>query len=438
VSRVITPTKTNSPRSRTGLPPRRRFQFVLGGALTLVAASVLGGIAGAATPSAATHATANDLIASVPTLAFPAITVGDISDTMTVTFTNNGVSSDTVTGINISGPASDDFIEPSPDNCATLAAGASCAVQLAFVPGALGARDATISPADGSANPPTVALTGTGTEGYYEVSARGNVFSHGDANGFGDASSIPLTKPIVGSATTGDDGGYWLVASDGGIFTYGDAPYLGSTGAIRLNKPIVGMSSTVDDGGYWLVASDGGIFTFGDAPYLGSTGSIRLNEPIVGMAPTPDDQGYWLVASDGGIFTFGDAPYLGSTGAIRLNKPIVGMAATPDGGGYWLVASDGGIFTFGDAAYLGSTGGSRLNKPIVGMAATPDGGGYWLMASDGGIFNFGDAPFDGSNAVGATSPFVSIVGDAPPTLQAILDTPAVRQLRAASVSHYRR
>jgi hypothetical protein len=103
------------------------------------------------------------------------------------------------------------------------------------------------------------------------------------------------------------------------------------------------------------------------------------------------------------------------------------MAATPDGRGYWLVASDGGIFAFGDATFYGSTGALHLSKPIVGIAATPDGGGYWLMASDGGIFTFGDAPFDGSSAGTSFSPYVSIAGDAPPTIQAILDQPADRR-----------
>src|ERR1700735_492688 len=102
------------------------------------------------------------------------------------------------------------------------------------------------------------------------------------------------------------------------------------------------------------------------------------------------------------------------------------MAAPPDGLGYWLVASDGGIFSFGDAQFFGSTGAIHLNKPIVSMAATPDGGGYWLMASDGGVFAFGDAPFDGSSAGASLSPYVSIAGDAPPTIQAILDQPANR------------
>ena len=81
-----------------------------------------------------------------------------------------------------------------------------------------------------------------------------------------------MTKPIVASATTGDDAGYWLAASDGGVFTFGSANYFGSTGAIHLNKPIVAMAATTDLGGYWLVASDGGVFTFGDAGFYGSRG----------------------------------------------------------------------------------------------------------------------------------------------------------------------
>ena len=234
-----------------------------------------------------------------------------------------------------------------------------------------------------------------GATGYWLAASDGGIFNYGDAGFFGSAGSIHLNKPIVGMASTSDDGGYWLVASDGGIFNYGDAGFFGSAGSIHLNKPIVGMASTSDDGGYWLVASDGGIFNYGDAGFFGSAGSIHLNKPIVGMASTSDDGGYWLVASDGGIFSYGDATFAGSAGSLHLNQPIVGMASTSDDGGYWLVASDGGIFNYGDAGFFGSAGSIHLNKPIVGMAA-PDDGGYWLVASDGGIFNYGDAGFFGS------------------------------------------
>jgi hypothetical protein len=80
----------------------------------------------------------------------------------------------------------------------------------------------------------------------------------------------PLDKPIVGIATTPNEGGYWEVASDGGIFAFGNAPYRGSTGGVALVAAVVGMSSP-SQSGYWLVAADGGMFSFG-VPFYGSTG----------------------------------------------------------------------------------------------------------------------------------------------------------------------
>ena len=204
------------------------------------------------------------------------------------------------------------------------------------------------------------------------------------------APGIPLNRPVVGMAASGDQQGYWMVASDGGVFSYGDAHFFGSTGNIHLNRPIVGLTPTRDSRGYWLVASDGGVFTFGDGVFYGSTGSIALNQPIVGMAPTPDGRGYWLVASDGGVFTFGDGVFYGSTGSIALNQPIVGMAPTPDGRGYWLVASDGGVFTFGDAAFYGSTA-TAPQDPVERLVPSPSGHGYWVVQQNGTATPFGDA-----------------------------------------------
>ena len=230
--------------------------------------------------------------------------------------------------------------------------------------------------------------------GYWIAWSNGAVTFHGDAQGFGDASSLPLVQPITHIVATPSGRGYWLVAADGGTFAFGDAQFYGSMGGVPLNRPVVDMAPTADGRGYWLVASDGGIFAFGDAAFHGSTGSLPLNQPVVGVSADTATGGYWLVASDGGIFAF-DAPFFGSTGSLHLNKPVNGMAATADNGGYWFVASDGGIFAFGDAVFHGSTGALRLNAPIVGMAADSATGGYWLVGSDGGIFAFG-APFYGA------------------------------------------
>ena len=233
------------------------------------------------------------------------------------------------------------------------------------------------------------------TTGYDLVASDGGIFNFGIAPFFGSAGALPLNRPVVGMATTRDEGGYYLVASDGGIFTYGDAQFRGSMGGAPLNQPIVGMAVTPDGGGYYLVARDGGLFAFGDAHFQGSMGGKALNQPIVGMAVDPATGGYWEVAADGGIFGFG-APFFGSTGAIHLNKPIVGMASTTHGLGYLFVASDGGIFNYGDAPFAGSMGGQPLNKPVVGVAIDPVTDGYREVAADGGIFSFRGSQFCGS------------------------------------------
>jgi hypothetical protein len=184
--------------------------------------------------------------------------------------------------------------------------------------------------------------------------ATGHVIGESDlsgppANNFGDASGLPLNKPIVGMTPTANGQGYWLVASDGGIFNYGDAGFYGSAGSIRLNQPVVGMSVSSSGGGYTLVATDGGVFTYGDAQFYGSIPGVlapgqSLNKPIEGIVTTPDGGGYWMVASDGGIFTFGNAPFLGSLGGQQLASPIAGMFA--NGNGYTLVAEDGTLYPF--------------------------------------------------------------------------------------------
>jgi hypothetical protein len=234
--------------------------------LALVALPVIGGATAAgASTAAATPSEGTQSVSFEPT------TVGDILGPQPVAFTNTG--STNVTGFAIGGVDPDDFTES--DNCTfPLAPTAACEVDVFFVPGELGPRTATLIPLSGTTDdPPLATLVGTGSEGYYEITAQGAVAAHGDALPLGDESGTRLTQPIVASATTGDDAGYWLAAADGGIFSFGDAQFYGSTGAIHLNKPIVGMAATPDGAGYWLMASDGGLFTFGDAPFDGSSAS---------------------------------------------------------------------------------------------------------------------------------------------------------------------
>jgi len=105
--------------------------------------------------------------------------------------------------------------------------------------------------------------------GYASVSGLGALVTRGDFVDQGSAASIFISWLIVGAAGA-PGGGYWLVGADGGVFSFGDAQFHGSASTLHLNEPIVGMAATPDGGGYWLVGADGGVFSFGDAQFFGS------------------------------------------------------------------------------------------------------------------------------------------------------------------------
>jgi len=204
--------------------------------------------------------------------------------------------------------------------------------------------------------------------GYWILDSAGGVHPYGDA---GDLGSVATSQLVAGEravslSATPSGAGYWVFTSRGRAVPFGDAGFFGDASAIPLNRPIIGSVATPTGLGYYLFASDGGIFTFGDAAFHGSTGNIRLNKPVVAMAAAPSDGGYWLVGSDGGLFAFGDAGFYGSMGAVRLNRPV--SAVVPGSGGYLMVGEDGGAFSFGDVSFFGSLGSHPPASPVVSVA----------------------------------------------------------------------
>src|SRR5450755_2888633 len=111
---------------------------------------------GAATPSPA-------VTLSPTSLSFGNQAVGAASTAQTVTLTNTGSASLNVSTIAIAGTNSGDFAQT--NNCpSSLAANATCTVNVTFTPGAAGARSGSLTLTDtASDSPQTVALSGTGT-----------------------------------------------------------------------------------------------------------------------------------------------------------------------------------------------------------------------------------------------------------------------------------
>lgn len=101
---------------------------------------------------------------SSTSLAFPDQTVGTSSAEETITLKNSGPAELAVSGETISGAGATSFVKGA-DTCqgATLAAGGTCSVSIAFKPGTTGSSAATLAFSTSSVNAlPTVALSGTG------------------------------------------------------------------------------------------------------------------------------------------------------------------------------------------------------------------------------------------------------------------------------------
>ncbi|HXJ93989.1 MAG TPA: choice-of-anchor D domain-containing protein [Terriglobia bacterium] len=115
---------------------------------------------------------------SVTSLTFTGQDVGTTSPASTVTVTNNGNASLTISGISITGTNGGDFAQT--NNCgSSLAAAASCTVQVTFKPTATGTRSGTLTMSDnavGSASQ-TVSLTGTGLGATATITGAPLIFS---------------------------------------------------------------------------------------------------------------------------------------------------------------------------------------------------------------------------------------------------------------------
>jgi hypothetical protein len=102
---------------------------------------------------------------SPASLSFADTPVGATTADQLVRVTNTGNANLFISGLFLSGASQGDFVL-SANTClaATLPAGASCTISIAFRPTAVGAKAATLSVADNAAgSPQTVALSGTAT-----------------------------------------------------------------------------------------------------------------------------------------------------------------------------------------------------------------------------------------------------------------------------------
>jgi hypothetical protein len=117
------------------------------------------------------------LNANPASLSFARTAVGSSTAAQTVTVTNSGTTSATVSGVAVTG----DFSQT--NNCATIAVGASCTVSVTFKPTAAGARTGTLTVTSNANNSPTtVSLSGNGIDSTTNIAA-GQPASASSSNG---------------------------------------------------------------------------------------------------------------------------------------------------------------------------------------------------------------------------------------------------------------
>jgi len=131
-------------------------------------------------------------------LSFAGTVVGSSATAQTVTVTNSGTASATVSAVAATG----DFSQT--NNCSTLAVGASCTVNVGFKPTTGGARAGNLTITSNANNSPTtVALTGTGIDSTTNIAAGR------------PASASSSTSPYVASNLTDTDASTYWEGTDG-------------------------------------------------------------------------------------------------------------------------------------------------------------------------------------------------------------------------------
>ena len=161
-----------------------------------IGAYEFGGGTGIAPPNGTCSTTTGPLVSlSTSSLAFPAQLLNTASAPKSFSITNSGNASLSITSIVASG----DYTET--NNCATVAPGAGCTVNVTFKPTALGTRSGTVSITDNATgSPQTVGLSGTGTN-----TAPPPDFSVLAASG---SSTVTAGQPATYNLTVAASGGF--------------------------------------------------------------------------------------------------------------------------------------------------------------------------------------------------------------------------------------
>jgi hypothetical protein len=132
-------------------------------------------------------------------LSFPRTVVGSSATAQTVTLTNTGTTSATMSGVSTSG----DFSQT--NNCTSLAVGVSCTITVRFTPAAAGTRSGNLTITSNANNSPTaIPLSGNGIDSNTNIALGAPASASSQVN-----ASLPPSTVTDGDANT-----YWESANN--------------------------------------------------------------------------------------------------------------------------------------------------------------------------------------------------------------------------------
>ncbi|MDX6229953.1 MAG: hypothetical protein QOI76_3343 [Frankiales bacterium] len=214
------------------------------------------------------------LNANPASVSFAGTVVGSTTATQAVTVSNSGTTSATVSGVSVTG----DFTQT--NNCASVAVGASCTVNVAFKPTLGGSRTGTLTVTSNANNGPvTVSLSGSGIDSSTNIAA-GKPATASSSNG----------AYVPGNVTDADASTYWESAN--GAWPQWLQADLGSPfglGKLTLKLPPATSWSTRTETIAVSTSTDGTSFTtnvgataYTFDPATGNTVSINLPANVSG------------------------------------------------------------------------------------------------------------------------------------------------------------
>ena len=342
-------------------------------------------------------------------LTFQNQSIGTTSAAQSSTIANSGNAPLTISNILANG----DFAQT--NNCpmgpATLAAGASCTVQVTYTPTGTGTRTGTLSVLDdATGSPHPVSLTGYtfSFKGAYTLDGWGGLHADGGSPPMTDSASWPGWKIARSGALLPDGSGGYVLDGYGGVHWFGrintvQAAYFGFD--VARDIAFLPTATTSNPQGYTLDGW-GGIHPFGGAPAV-SAGPYWPNWDIAKrMVVLSDGTGGYVLDGWGGLHAF-------AIGPNPMPPAITNFGYWPN----WNIARDftlapgstrinvagvtldgfGGVHPFGASGLVGGQTAYWANWDIAravryaqdSTASNPKG---WTLDGWGGLHPFGGAP----------------------------------------------